>query len=68
MPGFTLFYTTSVFTLMILYDSLSPEHFYCTLVYIRKFEISVQMADRYAHGKIKGLLSGLVIQPRRGPH
>jgi hypothetical protein len=43
---FTLPYTTNMFVPMILYDFLSPTQFYYIIVYMRKVESRVQIADR----------------------
>jgi hypothetical protein len=53
MSGFALSYTTNMFILMTLYDlCLSPAQFYYIIVYIRKAETRVQIADRCAPWKI----------------
>jgi hypothetical protein len=53
VSGFALSYTTNMFIIMILYDfSLLPAQFCYIIVYIRKVESLVQIADRYAPWKI----------------
>jgi hypothetical protein len=47
MSGFALSYTANMFILMILYDvCLLPAQFCYMIVYIRKVESRVQIADR----------------------
>jgi hypothetical protein len=51
--GFTLSYTANMFIIMILYDfCLFTAQFYYIIVYIRKVESYVQIADRCARWKI----------------
>jgi hypothetical protein len=60
--GFTLSYTANMFILMILYDfCLSPAQFCYIIVYIRKVESCVQVADRCAPWKISNWPGVLVI-------
>jgi hypothetical protein len=62
VSGFTFSYTTNIFILMILYDfCLSPTQFYCIIVYIRKVESCVQIADRCAPWKIPSGAQNIIL-------
>jgi hypothetical protein len=55
-------YTANIFILMILYDfCLLPAQFYYRIVYRRKVEIHLQIADRCAPGKISNGAENLVL-------
>jgi hypothetical protein len=52
LSGFILSYTADMFILMILYDfRLFPPQFYYIILYIRKVESCMQIADRCAFWK-----------------
>jgi hypothetical protein len=62
MSGFTLPYTADMFIPMILYDfCLSPAQFCYIIVYIRKAESRVQIADRCAPWKISNGAQNLIL-------
>jgi hypothetical protein len=53
LSGFALYYAMNMFILMILYDfCLSLAQFYYIIVYLRKVESCVQIADRCAPWKL----------------
>jgi hypothetical protein len=53
MSGFTLSYTANMSITMILYDfCFLPAYFFCIIVYVRKVESCMQIADRFAPCKI----------------
>jgi hypothetical protein len=61
MSGFTLSCASNMFILMILYDfCLLPAQFYYMIVYVRKVESHVQIADRCAPWKISNGAENLV--------
>jgi hypothetical protein len=63
MSDFALSYIANIFILMILYDfCLLPSQFCYTIVYIRKVENRVQIADRCAPWKISNCAKNLVLQ------
>jgi hypothetical protein len=63
MPGFALSYTENIFILMILYDFyLLPAQFRYIIVYIRKVESRVQIADLWAPWKISNGAENIVFQ------
>jgi hypothetical protein len=63
MSGFALFYVANIIILMILYDfCLLPAQFCYTIVYIRKVESRVQIADPCAPWKISSGAKKLVLQ------
>jgi hypothetical protein len=82
VSGFCLFYVTKVFILTILYDfCLLPTQFCYIIVYTRKVESRVQIADRFAPWKISNGAENLVLAgaailrgrclpqiPRQGKH
>jgi hypothetical protein len=60
VSGFTMSYTANMFIIMVLYDlRLLPAKFYYTVVYIRKIESCVQIADLCAPWKISSGLQNL---------
>jgi hypothetical protein len=62
MSGVNLSYTANMFILMILYYfCLSPAQFYNIVVYIRKVESCVQIAERCAPWKIYNGVQNLVL-------
>jgi hypothetical protein len=62
MSGLALSYTANMFILMILHDfCLLPAQFCYTIVYIRKVESRVQIADRCAPWKISNGTEKLIL-------
>jgi hypothetical protein len=64
VSGFALSYTANMFILMILYDfCLSPAQFCYVVIYIRKVQSCVQLADRGTPWKISsGAQQNLILQ------
>jgi hypothetical protein len=63
MPGFALPYATNIIILMIEYDRcMLPAQFCYIIVYIRKVENRVQIADRCVPWKISNGAENLVLQ------
>jgi hypothetical protein len=66
MSNFVLSYATNMSILMILYDiRLLPAQFCYVMVYMRKVESRVQIADRCAPWKISNNGQNLVLQARQ---
>jgi hypothetical protein len=62
-PGYTLPYTANMFIFMILYDFCMLAAQFCyVIVYIRKVESRVQIADRCEPWKIYSGAENLVLQ------
>jgi ABC-type transport system involved in Fe-S cluster assembly fused permease/ATPase subunit len=62
ISGFALSYAVNIFILMILYDFyFSHAQFCCIIVYVRKVESRVQIADRCAPRKISSGVQNLVL-------
>jgi hypothetical protein len=60
--GIALFYTVNMFILMILYDfCMLPTHFCYIIVYTRKVESCMQVADRCAPWKIFSGVENLLL-------
>jgi hypothetical protein len=63
MSGFALSYTANMFSLMILYDfCLLPAQFCYIIVYTRKVESCVKIADRCSLRKISNGAQNLVLR------
>jgi dUTPase len=52
VSGFALSFGVKILNLMVLYDVSLPAQLRCIIVFIRKEEIHVQIADRCAPSKI----------------
>jgi hypothetical protein len=62
MSGFALSHTANMFILMILYDFwLLLAQFYYIILYMRKVENRVQIADPYASWKMSSGADNLVL-------
>jgi hypothetical protein len=63
VSGFALSYVANMFILMVLYDfCFLPAKFCYVIVYIRKVESCVQIADQCAPWKISSCANNLVLQ------
>jgi hypothetical protein len=68
LSGFALLYAANMFVLMIFYDlCLLPAQFRYIIVYIRKVESRVQIADWCAPWKISSAAENLVLQTPQFP-